>query len=142
MGDTRRVVVASPGYLDKYGTPGEPAELASRDTIQFTGISPSADWHFSRNGHNERVTIAPRYVTNSAEAAIKYAECDGGLTTVLAYQVIEAVAANRLIVVLEDFEPPTLPIQFVYPTSRLLSAKVRAFLDMAAQVCEWRFSDL
>lgn len=141
-GDTRRVVVASPGYLDKHGMPREPAELASHDIIQFTGIAPSVDWRFHRDGRDERVTVAPRYVTNSADAAIHHAERDGGLAMVLSYQVIEAVAANRLIVVLADFEPPALPIQFVYPTSRLLSAKVRAFIDTAAQASDWRFSQL
>ena len=142
VGETRRVMVASPGYLAKHGTPIHPAELATRDIIQFTAISTTADWRFFRNGRDVRVTVNPRYVTNSAEAAIHHAERDGGLAMVLAYQIDEAVAAKRLEIVLADFEPPQLPIQFVYPTSRLLSAKVRAFIDMATEVCDWHFSDL
>jgi DNA-binding transcriptional LysR family regulator len=142
VGATRRVVVASPGYLDRHGTPHEPAELASREIIQFTGLSQSLDWHFAENGRERRVTLAPRYVTNSAEAAIQMAERDGGLAMVLAYQVTEAVVRKRLIVVLEKFEPPALPIQFVYPTSRLLSANVRTFIDTAAQRCNWNFIEL
>lgn len=54
-----------------------------------------------------------------------------GLVMVLAYQVRAAVRAGDLRVVLADVEPPPLPISVVYPTSRLLSAKVRAFVELA-----------
>ena len=37
------------------------------------------------------------------------------------------------------FEPPALPIHIVYPTSRLLSAKVRAFIDLVVETAEWKF---
>ena len=40
---------------------------------------------------------------------------------------------GRLQIVLADYEVPPLPIAIVYPTSRLLSAKVRAFVDLAAE---------
>jgi hypothetical protein len=43
--------------------------------------------------------------------------------------------------VLRQFEPPPLPIQLVYPTARLLSAKVRAFIDLAVATTDWRFVD-
>ena len=66
------------------------------------------------------------------DAAIQYAEADGGLTRVLAYQAAESLRAGRLKIVLASFEQPALPIHIVYPTSRLLSAKVRAFIDFCA----------
>ncbi len=61
---------------------------------------------------------------------------------VLAYQVAAAVLAGRLRVVLPKFEPPPLPIQLVYPTTRQLSAKVRAFVDLTVETCDWQFVDL
>jgi len=60
----------------------------------------------------------------------------------LAYQVIDAVRAGRLRVLFAEFEPPPLPIQIVYPTTRLLSAKVRTFVDLVSRTCDWRFVDL
>ena len=83
----------------------------------------------------------PRLVTNSADAAIQYAEQGGGLTRVLAYQAAEAVNAGRLRIVLEAFEQPALPIHIVYPTSRLLSAKVRAFVDLVVETSDWHFGE-
>jgi DNA-binding transcriptional LysR family regulator len=59
---------------------------------------------------------------------------------VLAYQAAEALAAGKLKPVLRAFEPPLLPIHLVYPTSRLLSAKVRAFVDLVLHDCDWHFA--
>lgn len=142
LGETRRVVVASPAYLERRGIPAAPGEVTSHDVIQFSTIGGAGDWRFVDNGRDERVPVLPHYVTNSADAAIWHAEHDGGLTMVLAYQAAESIRANRLKIVLAEFEPPPLPIQLVYPTSRLLSAKVRAFIDTAVELCDWRFSDL
>ncbi len=139
VGSTRRVVVASPRYLKRHKAPRSPSDLTAHETIQFTALSPIPEWRFVQHGAETRITIAPRFVTNSADSAIAHAELGGGLTMVLAYQVIEAVRAHRLAIVLDGFEPEPLPIHLVYPTSRLLSAKVRAFLDLVTKTCDWRF---
>jgi DNA-binding transcriptional LysR family regulator len=85
------------------------------------------------------VPCTPRFITNSADAAILYAEQGGGLTRVLAYQAAEAIAGGRLKIVLQEFEQAPLPIHIVYPTSRLLSAKVRTFVDLVIEVSDWKF---
>ena len=75
----------------------------------------------------------------SANAAIQYAEQGGGLTRVMAYQAAESLKAGRLKIVLAKYEQPPLPIHVVYPTSRLLSAKVRAFIDLVTEAADWHF---
>jgi DNA-binding transcriptional LysR family regulator len=139
VGEMRRIVVASPGYLKLRGEPDTPGAIASHDSIQFGAATLSPDWRFVEDGHEVRVTCAPRLVTNSADAAIQYAEQEGGLTRVLAYQAAEAIKAGRLRIVLARFEAPPLPIHVVYPTSRLLSAKVRAFIDLVTEASDWHF---
>ena len=138
-GHTRRVVVGAPGYLERRGTPRRPEALPGHELIQFSAVTPQPEWRFARDGAEVRVAVSPRLVTNSADAAIGHAERGGGLTMVLAYQVASAVAAGRLRVVLPGFEPPALPIHLVYPTGRLLSAKVKAFAELVAETCDWEF---
>jgi DNA-binding transcriptional LysR family regulator len=58
---------------------------------------------------------------------------------VLAYQAAAAIKGGRLRVVLAKFEQPALPIHIVYPTSRLLSAKVRTFVDLVTEISDWHF---
>jgi DNA-binding transcriptional LysR family regulator len=139
VGEMRRIVVASDGYLAQRGEPDTPEAIATHDTIQFGAATAAPEWRFVEDGHEIRVVCTPRLTTNSADAAIQYAGQGGGLTRVLAYQAAEAITAGRLRIVLEKFEPPALPIHIVYPTSRLLSAKVRAFIDLVAEIDAWHF---
>jgi DNA-binding transcriptional LysR family regulator len=57
----------------------------------------------------------------------------------MAYQAASSLQAGRLKIVLEKFELPALPIHIVYPTSRLLSAKVRTFIDLVIEMTDWHF---
>jgi DNA-binding transcriptional LysR family regulator len=139
VGEMRRIVVASPAYLKARGEPKTPTAVAAHDMIQFGALTASPDWRFVEDGREVRVACAPRFATNSADAAIQYAEADGGLTRVLFYQAADALKAGRLNIVLAKFEQKPLPIHLVYPTSRLLSAKVRAFIDLVAEISDWRF---
>lgn len=139
VGHMRRVVVASPDYLKRRGEPKVPEAIAEHDTIQFGTAVAAPEWRFVRDGQDLRLPHAPRFTCNVADAAIWHAAQGGGLTRVLAYQAAEALAAGKLTVVLADFEQPAMPIHIVYPTSRLLSAKVRAFIDLAVETTDWHF---
>jgi len=139
VGEMRRIVVASPGYLRARGEPKRPADIAAHDMIQFGAMTAAPDWRFVENGREIRIASSPRFASNSSDAAIQYAEQDGGLTRVLAYQAAASLKAGRLRIVLAEFEQPALPIHIVYPTSRLLSAKVRTFIDLVAEIDDWHF---
>lgn len=139
VGEMRRIVVASSGYLKARGEPKSPGAIASHETIQFGGTGASADWRFVERGEDIRIACTPRFTTNSSDAAIQYAEQDGGLTRVMAYQADASLKAGRLKIVLAKFEQPPLPIHIVYPTSRLLSAKVRSFIDLVIEKSDWHF---
>jgi DNA-binding transcriptional LysR family regulator len=141
VGATRRVVVGSPAYLAGRRRLRSPADLAAHALVHFTSMTAHPEWRFHRRGREVRVPIAPRLITNSADAAIGHAERGGGLAMVLAYQVADLVQAGRLEIVLASHEPPPLPIQLVYPGARLPPANLRAFIDLAA-TRRWNFVDL
>jgi DNA-binding transcriptional LysR family regulator len=139
VGAMRRIVVASPAYLKAHGEPKTPEAITAHQTIQFGATAAAPDWRFANGGSELRVDVMPRFSTNSADAAIQYAEAGGGLTRVLAYQAAAGIKAGRLKIVLAKFEQPPMPIHIVYPTSRLLSAKVRAFIDLVVETADWQF---
>ena len=139
VGEMRRIVVASREYLEAQGEPKRPAEIASHETIQFGAMTAAPEWSFVEDGRAVRVSPSPRFSSNSADAAIQHAEAGGGLTRVLAYQAAASLRAGRLNIVLAKFEQPPLPIHIVYPTSRLLSAKVRTFIDLVTEIADWHF---
>lgn len=139
VGAMRRIVVASPAYLKRHGEPTRPAEIAGHQIIQFGTAAAIGEWRFADGEDEVRLDIAPRFSCNVADAAIEYAEQGGGLTRVLAYQAADALKRGTLRIVLQKFEQPALPIHIVYPTSRLLSAKVRAFIDLVTETADWDF---
>jgi len=132
VGRMRAVVVASPGYLDRHGVPREPADLAGHRAIGFTIAGQDrAGWHFGRG----RLAAAPqeRLVVNANEVKVAAAVAGQGLARALAYQVTDEVRDGRLRVVLAAHEPPPVPVHLVYPAGRGAAAKVREFVQFAAQ---------
>jgi DNA-binding transcriptional LysR family regulator len=140
VGDMRRIVVGSRDYLARRGQPKRPADIMSHDTIQFGATTAAPEWRFVAGREEVRIACTPRFTTNSADTAIWHAAQGGGLTRVLAYQAAEAIGSGLVEIVLADFEQAPLPIHIVYPTSRLLSAKVRTFIDLVTEIVDWNFS--
>lgn len=144
LGETSRVTVASPAYLTRCGRPEHPGDLASHATISFQPLHAGREWIFVDRSRRDAVrefsvTVAPRFATNSGDAAIAFAREGGGVTRALLYQVLPSIEAGELVTVLDDFEPDPSPIHAVFASARLLPARVRGFLDLAAADGCWRF---
>ena len=142
VGAVRRVLVASPAYLSAAGIPALPEALTDHRLISFTALTAPHLWHFQRQGEAIEIEANPSYVSNSADAAIWHAMQGGGITMALSYQVADHLQDGRLTLVLPEFEPAPYPVQFVYPSSRLLSLKVRAFLEHTIATRDWNFLSL
>ena len=131
IGSAKTLVCAAPGYLDRHGTPAHPADLARHDCIAFTGLSGSREWPFPIGRKRQMIPIRTRLVVTTAEAAIDAAIAGVGITRVLSYQVGVAIKERRLRPLLSDFEFEPVPVHFAHLSGRLVSAKLRAFLDFA-----------
>jgi DNA-binding transcriptional LysR family regulator len=131
VGETRRVTCASPEYLSRHGAPARPADLADHRCIQFTGATRGPEWDFGAGGKITRVSIDAALSTNQVDGALGACVKGLGCARFLGYQVTGLLQAGTLTRVLREFEPAPVPISVVYPHSRLLSSRVRAFVDWA-----------
>lgn len=129
LGFTQRVLVASPGYLRRHGTPVTLEDLGQHNCLRFEVLMPGRDWHFAQNGRDVSMPVSGSFSTNSGDAVIQTALEDRGIACVLYYQVMELVASGRLSLVLQQFAPPPVPIHAVFAHPKLVSAKVRAFVE-------------
>ena len=129
VGTVRRVLVASPGYLARRGTPLSPADLRLHSMIAFTGLMPNREWRFLDGRSGNSVSFMPRLEINDAVAAIAAAEMGDGITIALSYMVANDIREGRLVTVLDNVTPPPVPVHLVYPQNRLVAPKLRAFLD-------------
>jgi DNA-binding transcriptional LysR family regulator len=134
VGSVRRVVVASPRYLAARGRPRVPSDLARHDTIFGMARSSAREWRFGKKGRGAVVRLSPRLLVDDVEAQVQAARAGRGVARVLSYQVAEELAAGRLVRLLEDFEPESLPVQLVTLSRVHVTSKVRAFIDTAAKV--------
>jgi DNA-binding transcriptional LysR family regulator len=139
-GQVRRVVCASPQYIARHGMPATPHDLSDHITVACTAVTPIPErWSFHGSSSVLSVAVAPRLVVNTTDAAVDAALDGLGITCLRAYQADPHVAARRLQTVLTDYEPPPSPIHIVHPQGRHLSAKVRLFLDHAAEGLRRKF---
>jgi len=131
IGETRRVVCASPAYLRRAGTPASPADLAAHRCVSFGGLAPGNEWTFASSGKATRVAVTPTFASNQIDPALDACVGGAGLGQFLSYQVRALLETGKLKRVLMGFEPAPLPIHMIYPSARLLSSNVRALVDWA-----------
>ena len=133
VGSIRRVVCASPDYLQRFGTPRVPDDLSAHRCITFDGLEAPEVWTFiADGGERHQVPVRSRLTVSTADAAIAASIAGLGLTRVLSYQVADALRENRLVRVLASCEPPAAPASLIYPGQGRLPMKTRAFIDFAA----------
>jgi DNA-binding transcriptional LysR family regulator len=110
VGNVRPVLCASPAYLERAGRPRDLEALSSHGCIAFTSTTPIADrWSFGRRV----ITVRPRLVVNTGQAAIDAALEGVGIVRVLSYQIEDHVKVGRLKVVLASSEPDPMPVHLV-----------------------------
>ena len=141
LGNTRRIVCASPDYLARHGQPERPEDMAAHRAIRITGKSFDPDWVFDDDGQIRHLPAAGIFATNHIDCAIDACLSGVGCATFLAYQVHDQIAAGRLVRLLRPYETAPVPVSFAYPHARLLSSRVRAFIDRAAPVLRDKLAD-
>lgn len=132
VGDVRRMLVASPDYLSKHGSPKTPEDLKTHTVIGQTGLMPNRELRYFKAGKPARITLPIRFEINDALACISAAEQGKGITIALSYMVSDALRKGRLVPVLNKFRPPPVPVNLIYAQRRIVAPKLRAFIDFAA----------
>jgi DNA-binding transcriptional LysR family regulator len=138
LGQIRRVVVATPAYLRRHGTPRHPRELLAANCIRMIAGPPT--WgDFQENGRTFRLAVRGNLEFNHVLPAVQACAAGAGFGMFFSYQVAPWVGQRQLKVVLERFELPPRPISIVYPHARLLPQRTRAFIDfIRAEITQFR----
>ncbi|MGE0155125.1 MAG: LysR family transcriptional regulator [Reyranellaceae bacterium] len=121
----RVIVVASPDYLAAAGAPRRPADLAGHNCVGFSPLAWRGKWRLGA----EEIALRPRLLSDSSDSLLAAAEAGLGVVAMPDWIVAEALRAGRLKRVLARFETPVAGIYAVYPTRRLITPRVRVFVD-------------
>jgi LysR family transcriptional regulator, regulator for bpeEF and oprC len=129
-------VVGSPAYFAKHGRPKTPEDLVNHNCLAFAirDTRLARPWRFVRP--SSEFTIVPQGTMSFSDGAAlcEAAYAGYGLAQFHNYYLDAAMAQGELVTVLDKFKPPPEPVWLVYPPTRHLTPKVRAFVDfMTAQ---------
>jgi hypothetical protein len=134
VGEVRRIVAASPGYLARHPVIREPADLSKHQIISMTHFGLDS-WSFppaKSSSVPRSVQFTPRLIVNTVRAAIDSAVEGHGVTRLFSYHIAEEIREGRMQILLGKDEHPPLPAHLLVPQGRLSVPKVRAFVDFAA----------
>jgi len=129
----KRILVASPSYLERRGTPKSVDDLREHDCVVFTGFSKPREWKLLGPKGTVTVAVSGRVTTNNVEVLTSTAKHGHGITVGATLSVGPALLSGELVRVLPDYEFEPTAVFAVFPSSRQLSSKVRATVDFFAE---------
>lgn len=133
VGQVRRVICGSPGYLSSHGIPMSPDDLHRHAIVSASSVTPHPEWALMAQGEPRTIRLQARMITTTNDSAVAAAVGGFGLTRLLSYQVAEHLRTGALKTVLTAFEPAALPVHVVHREGRQAPQRVRAFLDLAIE---------
>ena len=134
LGETRRVIVASPAYLARHGTPRRPEDLHSHNCLNFNFRRAEPIWPFRADGRDFALCVKGNIEANNGETLGQLAANGVGIARVGAFSVAGEIAAGRLVPLLEAYNPGDVElIHAVFVGGANTPARVRVFVDFLAE---------
>jgi len=133
LATSKVVLCAAPAYLDRRGHPAEPMDLARHDCLNFQFEQLRNYWPVQWQNKRIHVPIVSRMISNSG-AVLRHAALAGmGVMIRSSFTLEDDLTSGRLVQLLKEHHLGQLSVMLVYPSRRLVPAKVRAFVDFMAQ---------
>lgn len=131
----RRLLCASPHYLQEFGEPTRPSDLAAHQCIVIRESDETyGTWHLAQGSRVETVKVRGRVSANDGESAMAWALDGHGILMRSEWDAAAYLRSGRLRLVLQDWTLPPANIIAVYPTRQNLSARTRAFVE---ELVDW-----
>lgn len=133
LADNKRVVVASPAYLKRFGTPKSLDDLVRHNCLAMSSEGSQRGWTFQQNGKNVTLKIAGNMVCNDGEVLHDWALSGKGLAWRSMWEVGTEIESGKLVTVLDEFSAPGNDIYAMFAQRRHLPLRIRAFVDFLRQ---------
>jgi DNA-binding transcriptional LysR family regulator len=133
IGEARQILFAARAYLEIRGAPKTPADLSQHALVDLSS-QPRASWRLTRqDGAVETIAVAPMLSVADPAIALDLAREGMGVTVAPDLYVRGGALYEELLPVLPEWSFGARPIHALYPSRRLLTPKVRVFVDFAAE---------
>lgn len=129
LADNKRVLVASPAYLQRHGTPASLADLARHNCLAISSDGSQRGWTFRQNGKNVTLKASGNMECNDGEVLHDWALAGKGLAWRSMWEVGAEIESGQLVSVLDEFAAPGNDIYAVFAQRRHLPLRIRALVD-------------
>jgi DNA-binding transcriptional LysR family regulator len=130
IGDTGQIIVASPDYLQRHGTPLQPEDLLQHNCLRFNFRRAEPNWPFARDGRTLSLKVSGNIECSSGEALAQLAREGAGVARIGEFSVATDLQQGNLVSLLEDWNPGDRePIHAVFVGGATMPARVRVFVD-------------
>lgn len=123
------MLVATPEYLARNGTPEFPGDLAGHPCILYAGGARWSRWEFESETGRHAVEVTGPVRVNDPEAMFQLALAHQGIAMLPDWVIDDEIRTGRLQWLLQEFYPTPQPVSIVYPQTRYLSQRARSFID-------------
>ncbi|WP_343315721.1 LysR family transcriptional regulator [Brucella sp. BE17] len=136
LGELEEVTLASPAYLERYGVPKSPDDLAGHRMVAFRSSATGVPFPLEFCVDGKFIERRPKIALTVTAADTLAAAARQGLGIIQAprYRFIRDLAEKRLVEILPDMPPAPMPVSALYPRDRQLSPRVRVFLDWLGKI--------
>jgi DNA-binding transcriptional LysR family regulator len=129
----KRVLCASPDYIRRASHPKTPKDLKTHDILHYDN-SPTSFWAFTEPGAKEiRINLPTKISANNGDYLCEAAVAGFGIVVLPTFVAWQEIEKGRLVHVMPKFTLPTLNAYAIYPQTRHLSKRVRAFIDFLVE---------
>jgi DNA-binding transcriptional LysR family regulator len=132
LGASPRLLVASPAYLARAGSPDTPESLANHEVIVGPLGAGSSWWSFQRDGRTSSVRVEGRLTTSTNQAATAAAVAGLGIVSLGLWNCRPELASGALVQVLADWQLKPIELHAVFAAGRAAKPSARAFVDYLA----------
>jgi DNA-binding transcriptional LysR family regulator len=129
LAPVQRVLVASPNYLEKRGTPTHPHELKHHACLHYGHLATGNQWKLTGPDGDHAIPIHSVLCSNNGQSLKIGALAGLGITLLPTFMLSEELRTGTLKIVLADYHPPDISLCVIYPVNRHLSAKVQLFME-------------
>jgi len=132
----RLVTIASPTYLERFGTPKTPDDLLQHNCLnyRFPRTGRLYEWRFIENGRERKLAVSGNILLDSSDGLLDLVVQGHGIVQTQRFIATQALANKQVVPILEEYDAERGPISLIYPQGRHLSSKIRALQNELLKV--------
>ncbi len=128
------ITLASPAYLEKYGTPQTPEELKNHHCITYSYLKQPKLWAYKNQyGKDIQVEVSSRVLTNSSELELSFCKAGHGITRLPEFILQDEMSSGHVVALFPNFQETIVDVFLIYPSRKHMASKVRSFIDFVSE---------